>query len=476
MIEVYQADQAEPGRTCPTSEKRYEPSGEGRPGALTSAEPAATPEHRRGAARQFGARGAGFPAGTPTMSLMTWAEDSIWWHVYPLGFAGAPIRESPNPGHRLRRLIGWLDDAVDLGCTGLLLGPVFAAETHGYDSVDQFRIDPRLGDDGDFDDLVTACRQRELRIVLDGVFSHVGRGHPLVERALRDGPDSAASRLLDIDWDHPDGPRPRVFEGHDSLVRLDHARDAAADYVVDVMTTWLRRGIDGWRLDAAYSVPTDFWARVLPRVRENHPGTWILGEVLHGDYAAIAAASGLDSVTQYELWKAIWSSIKDRNFFELDWSLQRHNGFLQHLRPNTFIGNHDVSRIASEVGPDLVPIAVTILLTVGGIPSIYYGDERGFTGVKEHRFGGDDAVRPAYPDSPDDLPRTDIWQVHADLIHLRRAHRWLGAATTRPLELTNTTYVYRATDGERHLDVELDLDAGRAVIRGADGGVLWRYR
>jgi glycosidase len=223
-------------------------------------------------------------------------------------------------------------------------------------------------------------------------------------------------------------------------------------------------------------VPADFWARVLPRVRENHPEAWILGEVLHGDYTTIAAASGLDSVTQYELWKAIWSSIKDRNFFELDWSLQRHNGFLQHFRPNTFVGNHDVSRIASQVGPELVPIAVAILLTVGGIPSIYYGDERGFTGVKEHRFGGDDAVRPAYPDSPADLPRTDIWQVHADLIHLRRAHPWLGAATTRPLELTNTTYVYRAAEGERHMDVELDLDAGRAVIRGADGGVLWRYR
>lgn len=405
---------------------------------------------------------------------MTWAADSIWWHVYPLGFGGAPIRDSPSPGPRLRRLIGWLDDPVDLGCTGLLLGPVFAAQTHGYDSVDQFRIDPRLGGDAEFDDLISAARSRGLRIVLDGVFSHVGRGHPLVDRALREGPGSEADRLLDIDRDHPDGPRPRVFEGHEALVRLDHTGDAAADYVVDVMTHWLGRGVDGWRLDAAYSVPTEFWARVLPRVRERFPQTWILGEVLHGDYSAIVRSSGMDSVTQYELWKAIWSSIKDRNFFELDWSLQRHNEFLRHFRPNTFVGNHDVTRIASQVGPDQVPIALAVLLTVGGIPSIYYGDERGLTGVKEQRLGGDDAVRPPYPDSPADLPRSDIWQAHADLIALRRAHPWLGGAATEQIELTNTRYRYRVSDDERHLEVELDLAGPRAVVRGPHGGELWR--
>lgn len=413
--------------------------------------------------------------GPPRVGRVTWAEDAIWWHVYPLGFVGAPIHDTPTPGPRLRRLIDWLDDPVDLGCTGLLLGPVFASQTHGYDSTDQFRIDPRLGGDAEFDDLVAAARSRRLRVVLDGVFSHVGRGHPWVEQALREGPDSTAGRLLDIDWDHPDGPRPRVFEGHDALVRLDHAGDAAADYVVDVMTQWLARGVDGWRLDAAYSVPDGFWPRVLPRVRERFPEAWILGEVLHGDYGAIVQRSGMDSVTQYELWKAIWSSIKDRNFFELDWSLQRHNGFLRQFRPNTFVGNHDVTRIASQIGPDLVPVALAVLLTVGGIPSIYYGDERGLTGVKEERIGGDDAVRPAYPDSPADLPRSGIWAVHADLIALRRAHPWLGGAFSESLELTNTRYRYRVSDGDRFLDVELELEEPRAVVRGADGAELWRH-
>jgi len=406
---------------------------------------------------------------------MSAASDTIWWQVYPLGFGGAPIRDEPTPGHRLRRLLGWLDEVVELGCTGLLLGPIFAAQTHGYDSVDQFRIDPRLGDERDFDDLVAGCRSRGLRIVLDGVFSHVGRGHPLVERALREGPESDAAALLDIDWSNPEHPRPRVFEGHDSLVRLSHGGDAAAGYVADVLTHWLTRGAHGWRLDAAYSVPPEFWARVLPTVRENHPQAWILGEVIHGDYPDFVTRSTVDSVTQYELWKAIWSSLKDRNFFELDWALQRHNDFLGHFRPNTFVGNHDVTRIADQVGHELVPVALTILLTVGGIPSIYYGDERGFAGIKQDRLGGDDAVRPAYPDSPADLPRGDLWRVHAELIARRRARAWLGGAATEKLELTNTRYVYRVSGEGQRLDVELDLTGPSVVIRGDDGATLWRY-
>ena len=94
------------------------------------------------------------------------------------------------------------------------------------------------------------------------------------------------------------------------------------------MTHWLDRGAAGWRLDAAYAVPASFWAKALPAVRASHPDAWFLGEMIHGDYASYAAESGLDSITQYELWKAIWSSLNDRNFFELAWALDRHNQVL----------------------------------------------------------------------------------------------------------------------------------------------------
>ena len=413
---------------------------------------------------------------------MDWVEHAIWWQVYPLGFCGAPIRDpDPTPAPRLRRLMGWLDYAIELGTSGLLLGPVFASQTHGYDTVDQFRIDPRLGGEEDFDALVAACSQRGLRLLLDGVFSHVGAQHPDVIRALDEGPGGSTADLFDIDWNAPGGPAPRVFEGHASLVRLNHASERAVQYVTAVMEHWLARGIDGWRLDAAYSVDTGFWARVIPAIRDRHPNAWFLGEVIHGDHSRFVASSGLDATTQYELWKAIWSSIKDRNFFELDWALNRHNGFLAHFTPNTFIGNHDVTRIASVIGSDGAVMALAILLTLGGIPSIYYGDEQGFTGIKEERAGGDDAIRPAFPDAPSELADwgQNIHRAHQDLIGLRRRNPWLVTATTTPLHLENTRYTYRAAakDGSNHLDVAIDIArTSSLVIRDASGHVLWEWR
>ncbi|MBB2921802.1 alpha-amylase family protein [Cellulomonas cellasea] len=411
---------------------------------------------------------------------MTWFEHAIWWHVYPLGFTGAPIRTSHDARPRLEHVRAWLDHALELGASGLLLGPVFASETHGYDSVDQYRIDPRLGDLADFDRLVAACKERGLRVALDGVFNHVGAGHPWVRRALAEGPDGEYARFFRIDWSDPRSPRPADFEGHSSLVALDHANPAVADHVTDVMSTWLDRGVDGWRLDAAYAVPAEFWAAVLPRVRSRHPDAWFLGEVIHGDYAAYAAASGIDSITQYELWKAIWSSLVDRNLFELDWALARHVELGRGQLPATFVGNHDVTRIATTVGPEGAVLALVVLMTVSGVPSVYYGDEQAFTGTKEERVGGDDAVRPTMPGTPAELAPWGGWmfRVHQQLLGLRRRHPWLVRATTTTTELTNTRYAYtaRGAGAADVLHVELDLtDGHHAVVRDEAGGVLFSY-
>ena len=412
---------------------------------------------------------------------MGWTEHAIWWHVYPLGAVGAPIRTpdaDPEP-HRLDRLVPWLDHVVRLGANGVLLGPVFASSTHGYDTVDHFRVDPRLGTGDDLERFVAAAHERGLRVLLDGVFNHVGAQHPLVAQVLAEGPDGPRASFLDVDWAHPDGPRTGDFEGHRALVALNHADAAVESYVVDVMTHWLARGADGWRLDAAYAVPPEFWARVLPRVREHHPDAWIVGEVIHGDYAGIVAASAMDSVTQYELWKAVWSSLLDRNFWELDHALGRHGALLGTFVPQTFVGNHDVTRLATRVGPQAAALALVVLMTVAGVPSVYYGDELGWTGLKEDREGGDDAVRPALPASPDDLGDDErrVLRLHQDLVALRRRHPWLHTARTTSEELTNTRYRYTATsaDGDHRLHVELDVtDEPWAVVQDDDGGVLFR--
>jgi cyclomaltodextrinase len=386
-----------------------------------------------------------------------WVRHAVWWQVYPLGFTGAyPARGDETP-HRLGRLQAWLDYVIELGASGLALGPIFASETHGYDTVDHLRIDPRLGDDGDFDALVAAAHDHGLRVLLDGVFNHVGRGHPAFQAALREGPAAPTAS-----WFTRAGDDYATFEGHPGLVALNHREPAVADMVTDAMRHWLDRGADGWRLDAAYAVPAEFWATVLPRVREGHPDAYFVGEVIHGDYPGFVAASTVDSVTQYELWKAIWSALNSANFFELSWALERHNGFLDTFTPLTFVGNHDVTRIASELTDERdLPLALAVLFTVGGTPSVYAGDEQAFRGVKEDRAGGDDAVRPAFPDKPADLVPYGwpTYRVHQELIGLRRRHAWLHRARTANVRLTNEQFEYEVSDGDNRLRVALDLTA-----------------
>ena len=386
---------------------------------------------------------------------MSFAEHAIIWHVYPLGATGAPIfpgepqQLTQPPTHRLPVLEQWLDYVVELGCNAVLLGPVFASDTHGYDTLDFFTIDPRLGDEADLVAFIDAARARGIGVLLDGVFNHVSR-------------NSGYTHLT----------TGGAFEGHDALVELDHTREEVADLVVEVMTYWLDRGIAGWRLDAVYAIDPSFWRSVLPRVRTTHPDAWILGEMIHGDYAGYVAESGIDSVTQYELWKAIWSSLKEGNFFELEWTLRRHNDVLEYFVPQTFVGNHDVTRIATQVGPEKAALAAAVLFTVGGTPSIYYGDEQAVTGVKEERFGGDDQIRPPLPEEYSPLGGW-MRQIYHDLIAFRRTNPWLHAARTEVEDLANTQITYRSYEVDaRGVDtgnwVRVKLDSVRCSVEITD--------
>ncbi len=419
--------------------------------------------------------------------MVDWIRDTVWWHVYPLGFFGAeknslPLDAAPHP--RLRSFEPWLDYLTDLGCNGILLAPLFSSDSHGYDTTDFYNLDSRLGTNTDLIWFIERCRERNFRVVFDGVFNHVGRSFGPFQDVKHHRQGSRFASWFLIDWNNThneDGFSYANFEGHHRLVKLNHHNPEVVDYVVNVMNHWLSFGISGWRLDAAYAVPSFFWAQVLDRVRQKFPDAWILGEIIHGDYSQSVRQGHLESVTQYELWKSIWSALNDRNFFELSHALNRNNDFNNVFLPNVFLGNHDVTRIATELKDDRdVGLALAVLCTIPGTPSIYYGDEQLWKARKEKRPGGDDAIRPAFPSSPDQLvgdPST--YDLYRELLWLRRNNAWIASARIKMITLTNQTLAYETTcesdkflvalnvsesDFIVHSSSQLSLVAGRAQL------------
>ena len=220
-------------------------------------------------------------------------------------------------------------------------------------------------------------------------------------------------------------------------------------------------------------MPPEFWAAVLPRVRERFPDAWFVGEMIHGDYRDYVRRSGLDSVTQYELWKAIWSSLRTQLLGAgLDAGPARRGG--RAFVPMTFVGNHDVTRVASQItDPRHVAHAVALLLFLPGVPSVYYGDEYGLHAVKEERSGGDDAIRPEMPDAPDQVADADpgTWSVYQRMISLRRRYPWLTRARTSTEEVANEHLLVRST-GPGGQELTLALNLADAPFRLPRGGTV----
>jgi glycosidase len=196
-----------------------------------------------------------------------------------------PLHRERFAGNRLPQLVDWLDYLAELGITALLLGPIFESETHGYDVVDPFRVDRRLGTEEDLVQLIDECHRRSLRVALDVVFHHVGRGHGHFRDVLAKGSQSAWRDWFEIDFGRPgrDGFAYANFEGHDHLVKLNHTNRAVLDWAVDVARYWVDRGIDAFRLDAAYALPPAFvaaFAGVLAALSAAVTIAWIVaGEI-----------------------------------------------------------------------------------------------------------------------------------------------------------------------------------------------------
>jgi cyclomaltodextrinase / maltogenic alpha-amylase / neopullulanase len=392
----------------------------------------------------------------------TWAKNAFFYHIYPLGLCGAPQKNdlAAPRDYRLEKLYPWLDHIQSLGVNALYLGPVFQSSSHGYDTVDYYQVDRRLGDNDTLAKISKATHDRGMRLILDAVFNHVGREFWAFKDVLEKGQDSAY-----CDWFHalrfgersPKGD-PFQYEGwkgHYNLVKLNLNHPHVRVHIFDAVTMWMEKfNIDGLRLDAADCIDFDFLRALHTFIKSRQPDFWLMGEVVHGDYRQWVNPETLDSVTNYECYKGLYSSLNDANYFEVAYNLNRQfgeEGLYQGFYLYNFVDNHDVDRVASKLEntAHLYPLYL-LLFTMPGIPSVYYGSEWGLGGVKQHWT--DEPLRPAL-----DLhqlmahsPLPDLLEVIRRLANLRESSGALRYGTYQPCHVHHKQFAFiRENENEK---------------------------
>ncbi|MCR5796382.1 MAG: alpha-glucosidase C-terminal domain-containing protein [Eubacterium sp.] len=385
---------------------------------------------------------------------MAWYDESIFYHIYPLGLCGAP-KQNPYSGveHRLMTLIPWLDHIKDMGFNALYIGPLFESVGHGYETTDYRKLDSRLGDNQDLTNFVKACHDREIKIVLDGVFNHTGRDFFAFKDLLQNRENSHYK-----DWycnvnfygnnEYNDGFSYDNWGGYNLLVKLNQWNPEVKDYICDTIRFWVSEfDIDGIRLDAADVLDFDFMKTLRSVANSVKPDFWLMGEVIHGEYSRWVNAETLHSVTNYHLHKALYSGHNDHNYFEIAHTVKRLNdmagGALTNFKLYNFVDNHDVERIYTKLNNKEHYFPVHILLyTLPGIPSVYYGSEFAIEGHKEQ--GSDDSLRPHL-----ELSTLDQTGKYATFIkklgNVRRSCKAFSHGDYREILLTNRQYAFART-------------------------------
>jgi cyclomaltodextrinase len=318
-----------------------------------------------------------------------WSNDAVFYHIYPLGLTGAPERNdfSQPPVPRLDQVHAWIPHLKELGVNALYLGPLFASTVHGYDTVDYYHVDRRLGTDETLANLSAALHASGIRLVLDAVFNHVGRDFWAFRDVQANGWNSPYR-----DWFHDlrfDGRSPygdpftyEGWAGHHSLVKLNLSSPAVREHIFGAVASWMETfAIDGLRLDAADVIDADFLRHLASFCKSRRPDFWLLGEIVQGDYRRLVNPQMLDSATNYECYKGLYSSLDAANYFEIAYALNRQfgeAGLYHNLPLYNFVDNHDVNRVASNLkkAAHLYPL-YCLLFTMPGVPSIYYGSEWG---------------------------------------------------------------------------------------------------
>ena len=323
---------------------------------------------------------------------MNWINDAVFYNIYPLGFCGAPKQNDGVLAYRLDKIYDWIPHFKSLGVNAIVFNPVFESSKHGYDTIDYRKIDCRLGDNKSFKKICDTLHENGIRILLDGVFNHVGRDFFAFKDIQQNGMNSIYCNWfhnIDFSRKSPKGDNFSYegWAGHYDLVKLNLQNDVVSSHLLDAVKFWIDEfDIDGLRLDAADCVDLEFFKKLRHTCKSMKPDFWLYGEITSGDYNRWANENTLDSVTNYEVYKAYYSCHNDRNYFEFAHSLERQYGpygIYKNLYMYNFVDNHDVNRLASTIkDKTLQKNAYTLMFTMPGAPSIYYGSEFGIEGKR----------------------------------------------------------------------------------------------
>ena len=385
-----------------------------------------------------------------------WAYESVFYQIYPLGFCGAPFENDGVLTPRIRKVINWIPHIKNLGANAIYFSPVFESDTHGYNTRDFRKIDVRLGTNEDFADVCQALHKEGIKVVLDGVFNHVGRGFWAFQDVLEKRWDSPYKDWFHISFDgnsnYNDGLWYEGWEGNYDLVKLNLCHPDVKQHIFDSIRSWVEEfDIDGLRLDVAYCLDENFVRELRAFCDSLKPDFFLVGEMLHGDYNRLMNDSMLHSATNYECYKGLFSSFNSMNMFEIIHSLLRQFGpenwtLYRGKHLLCFVDNHDVSRIASNLTNEQhLPLIYALCFGMPGIPCVYYGSE---WGAKANKSEGDPALRACF-DAP---VENDLTAWISKLAAAKKASNALNYGDFRSVVLTNRQCIFeRKTDSERVL-------------------------
>ena len=392
-----------------------------------------------------------------------WYQNAVIYQIYPLGLCGAPLQNDGVQAHRLRRLLDWVEPIKELGATCVLFNPLFESDAHGYDTRDFNKVDVRLGTGEDLKAVCEALHAAGLKVMLDGVFNHVGRGFWAFRDVQEKKWDSPYKDWFHLSFDgntnYNDGFWYESWEGCNELVKLNLHNTAVREHLFDAIAGWVRDyDIDGLRLDVAYCLDQDFLAALRNFTNQLKPDFVLVGETLHGDYNRWMNDNACHSVTNYECYKGLYSSFNTGNMHEIAYSLNRQFGaepwcLYTGKQLLSFVDNHDVTRIASilQDKQQLKPI-YGLLFGMPGTPAVYYGSEWGLTGEKKD---GDPALRPAI-ETPEHNDLTD-WITA--LAGARAASPALCTGSYRNILVQPKQLIFERRQGQDRVLVAINADS-----------------